>query len=232
LDRGVLKLGGMAAMIGAALGLVFNLLHPRSASAAANVMNELHMVAASDIWTFVHLMLAWSLAFALVGLVAIGWSFGEGPGGAWGRFAIASAVAGVTVSFITILVDGQALKHVAEALVADHTAQNVAAATAVSEVTFALFTGTIGSLFGLTPVLFGAAVLTDGRHPRWLGYLSIVAGVLGLLTGSIQFVRGITNLTENILFPVASLGFTVWLFVMGWRLWKPEAAAAVDRAAA
>jgi hypothetical protein len=102
----------------------------------------------------------------------------------------------------------------------------------VSEVTFALFTGTIGSLFGLTPVLFGVAALNDGSHPKGLGYLAIASGVLGLLTGSIQFVRGLTNLTANILFPVASLGFIVWLFIMGWRLWKPEAAAAVDRASA
>ncbi|HYI45315.1 MAG TPA: hypothetical protein VE174_07645 [Actinomycetota bacterium] len=185
-------------------------------------MNELHMVAASDIWTGVHLMIAWSLALALVGLVAIGWSFTDGPAATWARFALASAIAGVTVAFITVLIDGPAMKHVAENLMANHGPETMAAGTAVTEVSFALFTGTIGSLFGLTPVLFGVTVLNDDSQPKGLGYLAVAAGALGLLTGSIQYVRGITNLTANILFPVASFGFIVWLFIMGWRLWKGE----------
>jgi hypothetical protein len=230
LDRGVLRLGGLAAMIGAVLGFVFNLLHPRSTAAASSVMNELHLVAASDIWVFVHLMLAWSLAFALVGLVAIGWSFKEGPGATWARFALASAIAGVAIAFITVLIDGPAMKHVADSMMADHGPEMMATATAVAEVSFALFTGTIGSLFGLTPVLFGVATLNDDSQPTGLGYLAVGAGVLGLLTGSVQYVRGVSNLTANILFPIASLGFIVWLFIMGWRLWNQRAATAVDRA--
>ena len=222
LDKAVLRWGGLAAMIGAALGFVFNLLHPRSSAAAAGAMNELHLVAASNIWVFVHFMLAWSIAFALVGLVAIGWSYGEGAAASWGRFATASAIVGVAVTFITILVDGPAMKHVAEAMMAGHSPETIAAGTAVSEIAVALFTGTMGSLFGLTPVLYGIATLNDNRYPSALGYLSIVAGVLGLITASIQYFGGISNLTANILFPIASLAFTVWSFAMGWRLWKPE----------
>lgn len=223
LDRAVLRWGGMAAMIGAALGLVFNLLHPRS-SAVGTGMNELHLVAASDIWLLVHYMIAWSVAFALVGLVAIGWSYAEGAAASWGRFATASAIVGVGVTFITVLIDGPAMKHVADAMIAGHSPETIAAGTAVSEVAVALFTGTMGSLFGLTPVLYGIATLSDARYPKPLGYLAIAAGVLGLITASIQYFGGIQNLTANILFPIASLAFTVWSFVMGWRLWRPETA--------
>lgn len=200
-------------MVGAALGLVFNLLHPRGDD--LSVQGELELVAGSDIWLFDHFMLAWSLAFALVGLVAIGWSFAEDAAQSWGRVATASAIGGVTVGFITLGVDGMALKAVADA--------GGPAGVAVAEISFALFTGTIGSLFGLTPVLFGIACLSSNTYPRGLGYLALVGGLLGLLTASLQFLSGPSGLTIMI-FLVASLAYTVWLFLMGWRLWGASGA--------
>jgi hypothetical protein len=229
LDKTVLRWGGMAAMVGSVLGVIFNLLHPRSTAAASDAMNELHLVAASNTWVFVHFMLAWALAFSLIGLVAIGWSFADGPASAWGRFATASAIVGIGVAFVTILVDGPAMKHVADNMMATGMGGSGMAqdpSLAVTEITFALFTGTIGSLFGLTPVLYGVAALNDDSYPEALGYVAIMAGVLGLLTGSIQYLNGIAPLTANILFPIASLIFTVWIFIAGYRLWKPAAAPA------
>ena len=98
-------------MIGAVLGLVFNLLHPRGDDYSA--AGELELVASNDIWLFDHFMLAWSLAFAFVGLVAIGWSFPEGPAQGWGRIATATAIGGVTVAYVTLGVDGMAMAAVA-----------------------------------------------------------------------------------------------------------------------
>src|SRR5688572_21632209 len=104
LDRSVLRWGGMAAMIGAVLGLVGNLLHPRGSEFTAAA--EIALVNDSGIWLFDHFLIAWSFAFALVGLVAIGWSFADELGQAWGRIATASAIGGVTVAYVTIAVDG------------------------------------------------------------------------------------------------------------------------------
>ena len=219
LDRSVLRWGGMAAMVGAALGVIFNLLHPRTDD--YSIQSELEMVADSDIWLFDHFMLAWALAFALIGLVAIGWSFEEGPAQAWGRIATASAIGGITVAYVTIGLDGMALKDVADAM--GDGPEAMATARAVAHINFALFTATIGSLFGLTPVLFGLAGMASDRYPKGLAYVAFGAGLLGLLAASIQFLSGPSTLTVNVLYLGASLGYTIWLFLMGLRLWGAPA---------
>jgi hypothetical protein len=84
---------------------------------------------------------------------------------------------------------------------------------------------TIGSFFGFVPVLFGAAVLTGDEYPSWLGWVAIVAGALGLLTGTIIYFAGFTTLTSMVLFPIASVLFTVWLGIIGYLLWQKTSVA-------
>ena len=209
LDRSVLRWGGLAAVVGAVLGMIGNLLHPRGDAFTAAA--ELELVRGSDIWLFDHFLIAWSFAFVLVGLVAIGWSFAEPVAQSWGRIATASAIGGITIAYITIGIDGMALDAVADA--------GGPAGEAVAHVSLALFTGTIGSLFGVTPVLFGIAGLSSGEHPKGLAYLALAGGFVGLLVASIQFLSGPSTLT-TMLFLVSSVAYTIWLGVMGWRLWK------------
>lgn len=220
LDRSVLKWGGLSAMVGSVLGLVANVLHPRSSAGAGDVQAELELVAGSGIWLFDHFLIAWTGAFALIGLVSLGWSYRDNVASSWGRLATASAIGGVIVLFVTVLVDGMAVKTVADEWARTGSDTDLATGKAVTYVSVALFTGLQGSFFGLTPVLFGLAGLTTDQYPRGLAWLALIAGLLGLLTASIQYLGGISNLTANVLFPISSLGFTIWIFVMGWRLWK------------
>jgi hypothetical protein len=220
LDRAVVRWGGMAAMIGAGLGFIFNLLHPRSEAAVTSTVGHLHMVANSDIWTFVHFMLAWSLAFALIGLITIGWSLTHPVSATVARYALASAIVGIGVGFVTIGVDGPAMKHVADQFLAAHSPEATGAATAVVEIGQVLFIGTIGSLFGLTPLLYGVALLQGDEHPAGLGWLAVASGVGGLLIASIMYLAGFSTLTANVLFPIVATAFIVWSFIMGWRLWN------------
>lgn len=208
-------------MVGAVIGLVGNLLHPRGSE--FTVQGELALVNGSDIWLLDHFLIAWSFAFALVGLVAIGWSFTDEVGQAWGRIATATAIGGVTVAYVAIAVDGMALEAAA--------AEGGAVGAAVAHVGLALFTGTIGSLFGLTPLVFGVAIVSSNTYPKGLGYLALAAGAIGLLVASVQYLSGPSTVMTNVLFPVSSIGFTVWAFLMGWRLWTGPAAAAVPAAA-
>src|SRR5918999_5698777 len=96
---------------------------------------------------------------------------------------------------------------VAGAWSAQQNLETLAAGTAVATVSLALFTGLMFTFFGITPVLFGITVLSSREYPRWLGYLAVASGVLGLLTGSIQFMNGPSDLTAAILFPIGSLAF-------------------------
>ncbi len=225
-ERGFLRFGAGAAMVGAVLALVFNILHPRT-SDIDNVRAEIETVADSGIWLFDHFMLAWAIAISFVGFIAITAYLGEGGlGGGWVWAARAAVVVGVAVTFVTLVVDGTAVKEVADNW-AEATGPAKAAAfstaEAVAQMSLALFTGTMGTLFGIAPALVGAAGLATGRFPQQMSYAWIVAGALGLLAASIQFLAGPSTLTVNVLFLGASLLATLLLFLAGWMVWNKAA---------
>lgn len=226
LDRNVLRWGGMAAMVGAVLGLVFNAIHPRALgeSFGDRALDEVQLVGHTDNWEFIHFMLLWTLAFVLVALIAIGWSYSTQPAQTWARIATGVGLISLAIGLVTIAVDGMATSNAAHATFVENSPDTLATAVAVTNISAAMFTATVATLFGLTPVLFGVTGLTTDQYPKWLGWVALVSGALGLVTASIQFFTGITPLTSY-LFIAASFPFTVWLFVMGWRLWGGREAA-------
>ena len=221
-QRTLFRIGAIGAMVGAVLGLVFNLLHPRG-SGIDTSQEELDLVADSGIWLFDHFMIAWALAFGFLGLIAIARSFTGEAGESWGRFALASAVASIAIGWLAVTVDGVAMKEVADNWAeAGRGTESAAFATgdAVANISLALFTALIGSLFGVTATLYGIASLVSTNYPKWLGYVAIVAGIAGLVTASITFLTGPSDVTLNILFVASSGLYTLWLFASGWHLWQ------------
>jgi hypothetical protein len=223
-QRTLFRVGAVAAMVGAALGLVFNLLHPRGGGIDTS-QEELELVADSGIWLFDHYMLAWSLAIGFLGLVAIARSFTGEAAESWGRLALAFAIASFAIGVVTVVIDGIAVKEVADNWAeAGRGTDSTAFATgdAVANISLAIFTALIGSLFGVTAVLYGVAGLASTTYPKWLAYLAVVAGVLGLLTASIVFLSGPSDFALNILFGASSGLYTLWLFFSGLNLWQRE----------
>jgi hypothetical protein len=74
-----------------------------------------------------------------------------------------------------------------------------------------------------------AAVLTGDDYASWLGWVAMAAGVVGLVTASIIFFAGFTQLTDMVLFPIASVLFTAWIGIMGFLLWQKASVAAETR---
>lgn len=209
-------------MVGAALGLVFNLLHPRGSGIDTSV-EELELVADSGIWLFDHFMIAWALGFSFLGLVAIARSFTGEAGESWGRLALGAAIGSIAISVLTVTVDGIAMKEVADnwAEAGRGTDSSAfATADAVANVSLALFTTVIGSLFGFTATVFGIAGLVSDNYPKWLGFAALVAGLVGFVAASIMFLSGPSDFATNILFAISSFLYTVWLFASGWFLWQ------------
>ena len=209
-------------MVGAVIGLIFNLLHPRPEE-IDNVLSELEMVNDSGIWVFDHYMLGLAIALGLLGGVAISRSYAEEPARSWGRFALAAQIIGVGIGFLTLAVDGMIVGKVTEEWAAaggGTDSAQYAVAAAVTNVSLGLFTALIWSLFGLTATLYGLAGLNTNTYPRWLGSLALVGGLLGFAAGTVQFLGGISNLSATVLFLPASLAFTIWLFASGWFLWQ------------
>ncbi len=212
LDRSVLRWGGLAGMVGAVIGLIANVMHPRGDFGSAQAVVE--MAAGSGIWVLDHYLIAWSVALGMFGLIALGRSFVDEPARSWGWIAIAFTIGSVSVAYVFSAVDGVGLKGAAE--------QGGQEAVALAFVSGALFTATMGSLFGVVPILFGIALMTTDQYPGWLGTLALTSGAIGLFTGSYQYLVGYNPIITNYLFTLGSLGTTVLLFVAGWYLWKGE----------
>ena len=219
-ENQALRWGGAAAMVGAGLILVGNLLHPRT-SEPDSVTAELELAADSSIWLLDHFILGWALAFLFVGLIAITSYLDGGAGATMARTARAAGVAGVVIAFLAVSVDGMALKEVADDWSASGGSEaTLATGTAVVQVSFALFTALIASFAGLTPVLVSLAQLWSKRFTPWVCYVGLAGGLVCLLVASISFLAGPSAFVTNILFTAGSLAVTVWAFMSGLQLWQ------------
>jgi len=160
------------------------------------------------------------VAHTFVGLVVIARSFDDEPGASWGRVALSAAVLGAAIGAATVFIDGMGNQAAATEWARKPDPGTFGSASAVATISLSMFTGLMFTTFGLTPLLFGVTGLASRQYPKWLGYLALLSGLLGILAGSIQFLAGFSGLTANILFPISSIAFSVWTLLMGLQLWK------------
>lgn len=212
LDRVVVRLGALAAMVGAVLALVFNLLYPRPGE-AGNAEEIAELAAAGGRWQISHYVLAWSIGLVFLGLLAVWASMAREPSRSWARLGMLFGLGGSILIFSALTLLGFAVPNAAEAG-ADE------GAIAATYVAGGFFLASIGVFFGFTPLLFGAAMLTGDDFPDWLGWIAVVAGAVGILVGTIIFFGGFTTFTDNVLFPISSVLFTIWVGVAGYLIWQ------------
>jgi hypothetical protein len=215
-DRRVFWIGGLAAVVGAILGMIGNLIHP--VTPIDDPEGVARVIAESEMWVPVHLAIVLGIVLMLGGLVAIRHSIREGVAGAVARFGLVAGVAGATIGLVLVILDGVAARQLAqEWAAASPRAQDVALGlvTANETLNFAL-----ASLFNfvfaaVTFILFGLAVALSDRYPRWLGWVAAVAGVLSLVAGTIQASVGEPTEASRILTIIGPTIITLWLLVMG-----------------
>lgn len=229
-DRTFYRTGAGAAIIGAILAIIFNILHPRPTGDPGDTEAHLRLVADSDIWLLDHLALGIAILLTALGLITILRSV-EADGEtawAWGRLAIVAALLSASFGMVVIAVDGIALKSTADswASAQDKAGALLAAGTA-EEIAVGLFTWLIVLQFGALPLLVGMA-LTNSSYPKWLGTVAMLAGVMGVVTGLVQAFSGLTTATASIMFPIASIAFTVVTLVAGINLWRRTESTAVS----
>ena len=212
------RVGAGAGMVGAALGIVFNILHPRDSDAFDSAAAELQLVADSDIWKFDHVVLFWAVLIGFVGVMAIGFSMANTAGELWARAAVVFAGVSTAVGTVLLAIDGAAIHALANQAAGDESL--LSGALAVVEVNTALFAALIATFFGITPLLFGEAFLASGTYSKNLGYIELLGGALGILTAVIIAFDGLSTLTAMVMFPIASLLHTLVLFLASWTLWK------------
>lgn len=218
-----MRFGAGAAMVGAVAAVVFNLLHPRPKD-PESISQSVSLAADEGIWVVDHYALAWVVAIALLAFIVFSRSFGDEPSMSWARIALGFGVIGVVIMMLTVVMEGIAMKEAAEEAAP-------ATAEAVAYITEAVFVAGIGTFFGLTPVLYGTAILTGDTYPGWMGWMAVISGVVGLASASVIFFDGFSEFAVNGLFLVSSLLFTLWIGLMGWKLWQMVAVPSPGRAA-
>jgi hypothetical protein len=228
-DRALVRLGGSAAIGGSVLAIVFNLLHPRPTVEGDPVRALLSSVADSDGWVLIHLGILLASLLITVGLFVLARTIKGTPGENLGRLALGSLLISAPVAVMTFVVDGYSTKAVADAWAAASGPQQaaaLAAGTAVAEVAWAMFMGSIITFLGGTPVIFGAAIVASRTYPAMLGWVGIVFGLVSVAAGAWGMLGGPSD-GFLMVFTVSSLVLTLFVLIIGVFLFRraPERSA-------
>ena len=214
--RWVFRLGGGAAIVGAILAGVGNLVHP--VTPMHDQVGVARVMADSDIWVAVHLAIVVGILLMLGGLVAVYDSIRGGLAGALARFGLFAGVAGVTIGLVLVILDGVAAPQLAQEWAAAPPGDQAVALGLVhanETINFAL-----ASLFnlvfaGATFILFGLAVALSNVYPRWLGWVVLIAGGGSIAAGLIQaFIGEPTDASRGITIAGPTV-ITLWTLVVG-----------------
>ncbi len=238
LDRRVLRWASLMGVIGAVVSIVLRIPgfihhtshHPkgRMAHIDAHLVDELETLAGNAAWIFQRYLDALTLGLLLLGVIAVAMSFREEPARSWARLAIPAVVVGVGVAGLSIAMN-VALERHADLWAQDPTDVTFAAAEATSVMGGVIYAGMIAALFGFAAILLGVMTLNGGQDPRWLGWLAVVGGVVGLVAATLMHIEVKNNVVSGVLPNVSRLALYLWLLMTAWTRWKagqaPAAAA-------
>jgi uncharacterized protein DUF4386 len=223
----LLKMGSGAALLGAVLAGVGNLLHP--ITPRDDPTGVAQVIAGSDSWTLIHLVIVIGIILMPAGLIAVRHSIQGNPfTDALTRLGMYAVTIGATVGVITLILDGVAAKQLADQWAAAPEPAKPTALTLVSAnetINFALASLFNLSFAGVPFVLFGLAVARAGIYPRWLGWVAFYAGIGSILAGLIQAITGEPTVASLILTIIGPTVITLWLVVIGVLLWRRSARA-------
>ncbi len=220
-ERTLYRVGAWAAVVGAVIALVTNLVHPRISEFEDYVGAELREVRDSDGWLAIHLGLLLGSLLIILGLFALARSLKGGPAEGWARLALGGLLISAPVAVLTLMVDGYATKQVADAAAQGSSAAGVA----VVHLGWALFMGLIIMFLGITPFLFGVAVAVDGRYPASLGWGAALLGAASVVIGVVGTISGPSG-GFFIVFTVTSGLLTLWVLILGVLLGRRAAVVA------
>jgi hypothetical protein len=188
------------------------------------------VIAQSDQWTLIHLIIVLGIILLPAGLLAVRHSIPRnGFTDALTRLGMYAVTVGAMVGVITLILDGVAAKQLADQWAAAPASSAKAAAlglvSANETVNFAL-AGLFNMTFAGFPfVVFGLAVAYAGTYPWWLGWVAFFAGIRSILAGIIQALTGKPTVASLILTIIGPTVITLWMLVIGVLLWRRSASA-------
>ena len=215
------RIGAVCAIVGSILNLVANLLHPKDLVAYDSTAH-FRTIAADSSWSLDHFLFVVVAAITLWGLIALSDSLLKTRGAFMARLAAHMAIIGTALMVIFFVVDGFGMKAIAEVW------QNAPAAEAVPALYSALLMSKLGLgtgsayqvwYLGLLPILFSIAMLQGGTFPRWISFIAMLGGVLGVVAGASFFLVGY-SLAGLFSFIGAQAIIAVWVLAAGIVLYR------------
>lgn len=214
------RTGGIAAVVGALTLLVATLLHPMSAN-PNDPSAAFAEYAADSIWIASHLGQFLGILILGAALAALSLTMDAGRPAAWGRIGALGAAAGVAATAALQAVDGVALKVMVDrwaAATGDAQVRAFEGAFVVRQIEIGL-ASMVSLLFGLTILVFGVAMLSSRRFPRWLGWVGIAGGVGNVAAGVAQAHTGFSGLAMSVSMTASSV-LLVWAVALGVAMWR------------
>ena len=209
------KVGGIAAILGAALLVIATSLHPADAH-PLDAPAAFAEYAADRFWAATHLGALLGVVLITGGLIALSWRLREGRAGVWATLGAVGAVASLSVAGALQAVDGIALKVTVDRWVQVATeAQSPLFETAFAVRQVEVGLASIFSLFsGLTAALYAGALWTGKEAPGWLGWLGMVGGAATMAAAVILAHTGFSDVFMAVSMPSAVL-LLLWTALVG-----------------
>lgn len=213
-DTALLRIGGVSAVVGAVAFGVVRLLH--GDTPGADTPASLAFVAARPDYAGLHIGAVFAALLVLAGLIGAAGSFTHPVAWALGRLGLASALVGLAIFGVESTSEGLALPELARASAGappDQQVEFARAARAVLAATHGPSLVAVAVLFGVTLLLFGAALVRDA-YPTWLGWVGILVGAVTLVAATGQYLD--PNLMPGSLIygVLASVLAQVWLLAL------------------
>ena len=122
-----------------------------------------------------------------------------------------------------IHIDGVALKAMVDAWVAASEAEKpklFEATLAVRQIEIGL-ASILSLLFGLTALIYGIALLIDGRFAQWIGVMAIFGGIFTAASGGMMAQIGFSEPAMSVNMSASSL-LLLWMIVLGIAVWRSD----------
>lgn len=230
-ERLALRIGGVAAIVGGVLVLFGNIIHPRESGQLDDAETLLGVIAGSEIWVADHLMIMIAITLLLGAFYGVTHSIKGETAAVWARLAWGMSIMGVGLGVAFMLTEAVAMAGLA-ATWADSSGNDrdvaLAAGNALFQLSLALSAGAALFLFGATPILVGKAMLGSNEYPSWLGWVGVIAGLIGVAANMVQVLTGVTTQTGLVLVPIAIVTVTLWILYLGVLMWRRSARVEVN----
>jgi hypothetical protein len=212
----LLRIGSVAAIAGALFAGVGNILHP--VTPRDDPEGVARVIADSDVWTLIHVVIIIGIILMLGGLVAVRHSIEGGAAEALARLGVYAGIVGVTLGILTVVLDGVGAKQLADQWAAASGPERAVDLSLVSTnetLNFAIAGMFNLSFAGVPFILLGLATALSGAYPRWLGWVAAAAGVGSVGAGLVQAFTGKPTTASLILTIIGPTVISAWIFVMG-----------------